>query len=573
MSSGLGSETFLEVEAKFAVDDSVAAPDLSSLSGVDTLGHTAHHSLSAIYYDTADLRLTRAKITLRRRSGGNDDGWHLKLPATHGRLELHAPLEDLSTPPAQLLSAVRAIVRREPLAPIAQIDNNRAETQLLGADGGVVAEFCDDRVTAWSLLPGGQQTSWREWEVELGPALAESLDGGALIHEATTVLINAGARKSASASKLATALGTSVNNAPVPPAVTPLSSDSPAKAVVDSLRAQRDKLVEWDPRVRNDEWDSVHQMRVATRELRSLMETFEGILAGPQLPHLESELKELASLLGTARDAEVVEERFVGLLDSDDTGMVDPDADEHIRGDMRREYERAHRRIVRTLDSDRYLQLLDDIDALLANPPLSPELGGEPVPGAGAPDALPGSDAAEFDAESPSAAADFELPEVEAEADESEGAEPEEILYDHLATGYKKLMKRQKKAEKYYQDTSLPLHDREEYVHDVRKAAKKLRYSANAAKDSGLNAGKLSKACKQLQEVLGDFQDAVTSRDRIRQIAGEARTRGEDTFAYGMLFQREISRGNEALKGYPDAITEVKKAFKKVKPVKSGKKK
>nr|VDG63188.1 Uncharacterized conserved protein [Streptococcus thermophilus] len=582
MSSGLGSETFLEVEAKFAVDDSVAVPDLSALSGVDSLGRTAHHSLSAIYYDTADLRLTRAKITLRRRSGGNDDGWHLKLPAAQGRLELHAPLEDLSAPPAALLSAVRAIVRREPLAPIAQIDNNRAETQLLRADGDVAAEFCDDRVTAWSLLPGGQQTSWREWEVELGPALAESLDGGALIHEATTLLINAGARKSASASKLATALGSSVNNAPIPPAVTPLADDSPAKAVVDSLRAQRDKLIEWDPRVRNDEWDSVHQMRVATRELRSLMETFEGILAGPQLSHLESELKELAALLGTARDAEVVEERFVGLLESDDTGMVDPDADEHIRGDMRREYERAHRRIVRTLDSDRYLQLLDDIDTLLANPPLSPELGGEPLPNAVAPgadalDALPGSDAAEFDAESPSAAADFELPEVEAEADESgavtDSAEPEEILYDHLAAGYKKLMKRQKKAEKYYPDTSLPLRDREEYVHDVRKAAKKLRYSANAAKDSGLNAGKLSKACKQLQEVLGDFQDAVTSRDRIQQIADEARARGEDTFAYGILFQREIAKGNEALKDYPDAISDVKKAFKKVKPVKPSKKK
>ena len=562
-------DTFLEVEAKFAVDSTTVVPDLTELTAVDSLGQTANHALSAIYYDTADLRLTRAKITLRRRTGGSDDGWHLKLPGSMGRLELRADLGDPTTPPEELVNAIRAIVRREKLVPIAQVDNNRAETTLLGATGTPVAEFCDDRVTAWSLLPGGEQTSWREWEVELTGATNETLEGGALIHEATSLLISHGARKSASPSKLATALGTSVDNAPLPPNLdsSDLDDDSPAKAVVDSLRVQRDRLIEWDPKVRNDEWDSVHQMRVATRELRSLMETFEGILAGDQLQRLEMELKEFAALLGTARDAEVVEERFIGLLDSDNTGMVDDAATEHIRGDMRREYERAHRRIVRTLNSDRYLQLLDEIDALLADPPLAAAVGGD----ADAADADTGTadtaDAAGADnADAGSGAAGGEPAASSSDRSAGNPQTSEEILFDHLATGYKKLMKRQKKAEQHYPDLSLPLHEREEYVHDVRKAAKKLRYSANAAKDSGLNAGTLSKACKQLQEVLGDFQDAVTSRDRIEKLAQGARRRGEDTFAYGMLFQREIARGTAALEDYPDAIKDVKKAFKKVKP-------
>ena len=551
----MSNQTFIEVEAKFAVDDSIAVPDLTALSAVESAGETAHHSLSAIYYDTADLRLTRAKVTLRRRTGGKDDGWHIKLPGSTGRTELHAELSDPSTPPDELLDAVRAIIRREPLSPIAQVDNNRAETPLLDAEGRQVAEFCDDHVTAWSLLPGGQQTSWREWEVELAGELADSVDGAALLHEATSLLINRGARKSASSSKLATALGDSASAAPLPPYMSTdgLDEDSPAKAVVDSLRVQRDRLVEWDPKVRNDEWDSVHQMRVATRELRSLLETFEGILAGDQLTHLESELKELAALLGTARDAEVVEERFAGLLDSDTTGMIDGPATEHIRGDMRREYERAHRRIVRTLDSQRYFTLLDDIDALLANPPLASDTPAEATdtqsdgPEAGAPDAATETGASEAVPESRSS---------------------EEILYEHLERGYKKLKKRAKLAEEHYPDTSLPLHQREEYVHDVRKAAKKLRYSANAAKDSGLKAGKLSKACKELQEILGDYQDAVTSRDRIEKLAEGARQRGEDTFPYGMLYQREMTRGDKALEDYPKAVKEVKKAFKKVEPKK-----
>ncbi|MGV0431594.1 CYTH and CHAD domain-containing protein [Corynebacterium sp. 20_84] len=546
----MSTQPFIEVEAKFAVDDSIAVPDLTALSAVESAGETVNHSLSAIYYDTADLRLTRAKVTLRRRTGGKDDGWHIKLPGASGRTELHAELTDPSTPPDELLAAVRAIIRGEPLAPIAQVDNDRAETPLLDAAGDQIAEFCDDHVTAWSLLPGGQQTSWREWEVELSGELAETVDGNALLHEATSLLINRGARKSASSSKLATALGDSAAAAPVPPYMNAggLDEDSPAKAVVDSLRVQRDRLVEWDPKVRNDEWDSVHQMRVATRELRSLLETFEGILAGDEIKHVESELKQLAALLGTARDAEVVEERFIGLLDSDTTGMIDDPAAEHVRGDMRREYERAHRRILRTLDSQRYLALLDDIDAILADPPLATDTP------------------AEEDAGDAPAAESATAESASTESTPAEARTSEEILYEHLERGYKKLAKRHKLALEHYPDMSLPLHDREEYVHDVRKAAKKLRYSANAAKDSGLKTSKLSKACKELQEILGDYQDAVTSRDRIEKLAASARKRGEDTFSYGMLYQREMSRGDKALKDYPKAFKEVKRAFKKVEP-------
>ena len=213
----MSTQPFIEVEAKFAVDDSIAVPDLTALSAVESAGETVNHSLSAIYYDTADLRLTRAKVTLRRRTGGKDDGWHIKLPGASGRTELHAELTDPSTPPDELLAAVRAIIRGEPLAPIAQVDNDRAETPLFDAAGDQIAEFCDDHVTAWSLLPGGQQTSWREWEVELSGELAETVDGNALLHEATSLLINRGARKSASSSKLATALGDSAAAAPVPP--------------------------------------------------------------------------------------------------------------------------------------------------------------------------------------------------------------------------------------------------------------------------------------------------------------------------------------------------------------------
>lgn len=528
-------ESFLEVEVKLAVDEATAIPDLTQLPGVQEVLATEEHNLTAIYYDTADLRLTRAKITLRRRTGGADDGWHLKLPAGTGRTELRAELADPATVPSELTDNVRAIVRNEPLMPIAQVDNHRTVVSLGAATGEQVAEFCDDHVTAWSLLPGGERTSWREWEFELSAFTAGTEAGSELIHQATSFLISRGARKSDSPSKLATALGSSIDYAPLPPHMreTGLDPQSPEGAVVEALRRQRDSIVNWDPRVRADEWDSVHQMRVSTREMRSLLETFEGILEGDQLGHLESELKDIAATLGTARDAEVVEERFIELLDTDETGLVDSAAEQHIRGDMRAEYFAAHTDIVAMLDSDRFLGLLDDIDALLAEPPVGSAAAGD------ASDARGEDDTAE--------------------------AAPEDILFEHLAKGYKKVMKRHAKVQEHYHDTDLSLHEREDYVHDVRKAAKKLRYAAVAAQGAGVKAGRLAKACKSLQSLLGDFQDAVTSRDRIERLAAEARSRGEDTFAYGMLYQRELDRGARALESYEAAIREVKKAFSKIK--------
>ena len=519
-------QNFLEVEVKLAVDENTGMPDLTQLPGVEEIAGTREHNLSAVYYDTEDLRLTRSKITLRRRTGGADDGWHMKLPQGSARKEVRMPLDDPAQVPEALRAQVRAIVRNEELAPVAQVDNRRVEITLAGEDGPV-AEFCDDHVTAWSLLPGGERTNWREWEIELTDALAGTEEGNTLINQASSFLIAAGARKSSSPSKLATALGDSVKTAPLPPHMQgSLDDDSPAAAVVSSLSKQRDAIVDWEPRVRADEWDSVHQLRVSTREMRSLLETFKGILEGEELGQLEDELKHAAGVLGVARDAEVVEERFADLLDSDESGLIDEAARAHIAGDMRRDYNDAHADIIAMLDSERFMDLLDSIDALLAEPPV--------------------------------ATAD--------ESKKEEEKQSKEVLYDHLKRGYKKLRKRHEKVGEHYYDTDLPLHEREDYVHDVRKAAKKLRYSAVAAQDAGLKAGRLAKACKRLQSQLGDFQDAVTSRDRIERLANEARKRGEDTFAYGMLYQRELARGEEALRGYDDTVREVRKAFKKVKP-------
>lgn len=149
--------------------------------------------------------------------------------------------------------------------------------------------------------------------------------------------------------------------------------------MITALQANRDKLIDYDPRVRRDEWDSVHQMRVATRELRSHLQTFHGIVVGPQIEKIEADLKELASILGVARDAEVVEERWQELLESEDSDTLDAATREHISRDMGTAYRRAHRRVIAALNSEEYLELLESLDRLLADP-LLPVLNPQKMP-------------------------------------------------------------------------------------------------------------------------------------------------------------------------------------------------
>ncbi len=570
----MATQSFLEIEAKFAVDFSTPLPDLAAAEGVEAVGSEQHQELSAIYFDTADLRLTRAKITLRRRTGGNDAGWHLKLPGKVGRKEVRVGLDaspDEHTVPRELLAEVRSIVRAHPLSPIAQVDNQRTEVTYVGAEGAEVLEFCDDHVTARSFLPTGRETRWREWEIELSQSVAGTPAGEELLASASQRLKAAGAYPSASPSKLATALGESADRAPIPAGLqeSQVKEGAPAAAVVAALRANRDKLLAYDPKVRADEWDSVHQMRVATRELRSHLQTFHGIVEGPEIAQIEHELKDLAAMLGLARDAEVVEERWKSLLAAEDSGVLDEETREHIAHDMGREYRRAHRRVIGALNSDRYLTLLDMLDELLLNPPVK-----DPTDAA----------AAEINADQDTASSEQAEQPENTEQTEPAAAEPapeptpapdskkarkqalkemDAVMARHLGMAYDKLVKRHKKAVKNWDNEALSLHEREEYFHDMRKSAKRLRYAAEAAGSATrLDTKPLYKACKDMQSVLGDFQDSVTSRERLLQLAAAARRRGEDTFGYGLLYQRERAIGLEALEDYRDSFARIKSAFK-----------
>src|SRR5215475_11878166 len=100
----------IETETKYDADDDTALPDLNSLPQVRSTRGPDHQRLQAEYYDTADLVLLRSGITLRRRTGGHDPGWHLKLPTGGlGREEIRLPLGQAGRRvPADLANLVKA---------------------------------------------------------------------------------------------------------------------------------------------------------------------------------------------------------------------------------------------------------------------------------------------------------------------------------------------------------------------------------------------------------------------------------------------------------------------------------
>lgn len=199
----------VEIELKFDVEADVDVPDWSTLPGIVAVRAGELRSLDATYLDTVDAALARHGFALRRRTGGPDEGWHIKGPrgADGGRIELHWPLSEAHVVPAAARAELDPVAGDAELVPLARIRNERVAYALVDADGGVVAEFADDHVRTRDERQGVDR-EWHEWEMELGPAApADPLWRAAFFTAVERAALDAGARAAASDSKLARALG------------------------------------------------------------------------------------------------------------------------------------------------------------------------------------------------------------------------------------------------------------------------------------------------------------------------------------------------------------------------------
>jgi inorganic triphosphatase YgiF len=260
-----------------------------------------------VYYDTADLRLFRWGVTLRRREGGSDAGWHIKLPVDGAdagtRDELRLPPTDGVEAPAELLDVVTALVREAPLAPVVTLRTERTPINLLDAQGRATAELVDDTV---AVLDGERTAAiFREIEVEGIPGPDGEIDESVL-DDVVQALVDHGAVPG-TMSKAAAALGPRTSAPPdVPEMRWPNPKDPAGEAVRAFLATHVRAFLLQDVRLRRDLPDSVHQVRVAARRLRSGLRVFRPLLEAEWADNLRVELAWAATSLGEARDADLV---------------------------------------------------------------------------------------------------------------------------------------------------------------------------------------------------------------------------------------------------------------------------
>ncbi|WP_156686647.1 CYTH and CHAD domain-containing protein [Mycobacterium sp. Marseille-P9652] len=501
----------LEVERKFDVVDSTVSPSFDGIAAVARVETSPTQSLDATYFDTPAQDLARNKITLRRRTGGHDAGWHLKLPGgPDARTEIHAPLTPAGDDavPVELRDVVLAVVRDRPLGPVARITTRRESQVLYRADGTPLAEFSNDHVTAWSAAgadddsPPAEQ-EWREWELELSEDAARNgVSNTDLLNRLANRLLDAGAAPAGHASKLARVLGTTSQPAGPPQAEEPLQ-----RALTEHIG----ELLVWDRAVRADAPDSIHQMRVTTRKIRSLLRDYDESFGLGDAAWVLDELRELAGILGVARDAEVLAERYDREL-----GRLAP---ELVRGPVRerlvegalRRYETGWRRSLIAMRSQRYFRLLDALDAIVSQSPA--EVAGE---------------------------------------------ERAPVTIDAAYKKVRKAAKAAPAAAGVELEGPSAEHDRNEAIHRIRKRAKRLRFTAAAT-----GASQVSDRAKAIQSLLGDHQDSVVSREHLSHEAEAAHAAGEDTFTYGLLYQQEEDLADRCREQLDDALRELAKSVRK----------
>lgn len=486
----------VEVERKFDVDGSFVLPDPAALSdaGVASTDEPVEHELEAVYHDTADLRLARARITLRRRTGGSDAGWHLKLPSANGaRRELHAPLgRAVTNPPRPLLEPVRGILRGAPTAPVATLRNRRVVTQLRDAEGRVLAEVADDAVTASASGPDGAADlqAWREVEVEL-------VEGDeSLLAPVGEWLAAAGARPSGSASKLARVLSARLPGpSPSRPRKSRKKAPAAGEVVLAALGRRVRDLEAADVGLRTEQDDSVHQLRVAARRLRSILASFRPVLDRAVTEPVRDELSWLGTELAQARDDEVALAHLRELVAEQPPELVLGPVAARLQQAQLRSIRGGRDRALATLSGDRYLRLLDALHGLLDVPPFLPA------------------------------------------ADRPAGP----VLRAAVRKAGKRL-RRGVTAAQHADDDGRAL-----ALHAVRKAAKRVRYTAEVgAAERGKSGKRLVKVTKRVQKVLGEVQDTVVTREHCRQLGIAASAAGENGFTFGLLHGLEEARAVRA---------------------------
>jgi len=257
------------------------------------------------------------------------------------------------------------------------------------------------------------------------------------------------------------------------------------------LARQVDELRAADDEVRGGATDAIHAVRVAARRLRSTLTSYRALLEPVEAGRLTDELRWLGAALSPARDAQVMRDRLLGALADTPVDLVVGPVVHRVRATLDDDARQGQAEAVAALRSTRYAVLVADLAALAQ---------------------------ADVTGEEPRPAAEASITALRADV---------------------RLARRAMRAARHPDRADT---DRDVALHEARKKAKRLHYSAgSAATVLGRPADELAEAAHGIQDLLGEHQDSVVARRYLLRLAREARSAGDDTFTLGLLHAREES--------------------------------
>ncbi len=475
----------LRVHALFRMPELVGTvPGLAGstlATGIARVEQQSTETIALEHHDTADLRLIRWGAMLTRRAGGQDEGWHLRLPSVGdagAADEVHLPLT-AGRPgrlPPELADAVSALARSEPVVRVAQLSIELCAHVLFDDSDEPVAELVDEVVS----IMDGKIVAGRFRELTLRPLG----DHGDDVLVSVLDLLAAHGAVPGGVSRTRSVLGPAAEGAPEVPEPATVNPEDPAgEAVHAHLVTHVRRFLLQDARVRQDLPDSVHQMRVAARRLRSGLRVFAPLVETDWSRHLRDELGWAASELGLSRDSEVLLARLDA--HADELGAADAALiHEHVDPMMAAKVGAGRDEALEALRSARHLALLDALVDAANHPQLT-------------------------------AAAD---------------APCREALPPLFDKAWRKLAKEVK---------ALTLHGPADEWHETRITAKRARYAAEAlAPVFGASAKGLASALGDVTEQLGEHQDAYIAQEACRELAEHFD--GPTGFALGLLSAYQV---------------------------------
>jgi CHAD domain-containing protein len=492
----------LEEERKYEVDAAFVVPDLAAASGARVVAKSPA-TLTATYWDTADLRLARAGASLRHRKG-DPEPWTVKLPADipDSRHEISRAGKP-GRVPHDLLDLVASLTRGATVSPVAVVRTVRQAYDVLDGDERLLAEVADDAV---AVIDGRRvRDRFREIEVERkggGPKVLDRIDAA---------LRDAGGKRGEFVPKHVRALGPAASAEPdlVPPGELP-GNPTAGDVVTSAIRRSVGRLLAHDPLVRlrqpvGDDDTAVHQMRVACRRLRSDLRTFRPLLESDWSGALRDEVKWLADALGAARDAEVLQARLRATATADPLCPLDDAAVARMNSVLEARHTAAIDDLYRVLRSSRYVALVDALVAAAREPKLTEQ------------------------AEKPA----------------------KDILPGLVARPWRRFKKGRKGG---VGAADLDPAAADQQWHAVRINGKKARYAAEAVAPAlGGAAAELAKALSRVQNVLGEHQDAAVAGETWLSIADEKPGDRALAVTAGRLFEREREAIRNARADFPAA--------------------